>query len=40
VPGGETPLYEALPEWLFRKVQAAVARVAAEGRIRITRRSE
>lgn len=40
VPGSESPLYDALPEWLFRKVQEGIGRNAREGRIAISRRSE
>jgi hypothetical protein len=39
-PGSETPLYDALPEWLFRKVQQGIADKAREGKIRITKRTE
>ncbi len=39
-PGNESPLYDALPEWLFRKVQQGIASNAREGRIRITKRTE
>jgi hypothetical protein len=40
VSGTGTPLYDALPEWLFRRVQAGLGKVASQGKVRITRRSE
>lgn len=39
-PDSASPLYDALPEWLFRKVQQGIASNAREGKIRITKRTE
>jgi hypothetical protein len=38
--GTESPLYDALPEWLFREVQQGIGARAKDGAVRITKRSE
>jgi hypothetical protein len=38
--GSRSPLLDALPEWLFRKVQQGIGRNATRGKIRITKRTE
>lgn len=40
VPGGDTPLYDAIPELLFDQVRAALAAHVAAGRLKVTKRSE
>jgi hypothetical protein len=40
IPGRESPFYDMLPDWLFRRVRAAIARHVGEGRLKITRRTE
>ncbi|HVQ07531.1 MAG TPA: hypothetical protein VMS43_03765 [Allosphingosinicella sp.] len=40
VPGRESPFYDMLPDWLFRRVREAVARHVRAGRLKITKRTE
>ena len=40
VPGGESPFYDMLPDWLFVRVRDALARHARAGRLKITKRTE
>jgi hypothetical protein len=40
IPGRESPFYDMLPDWLFRRVRAAIARHVREGRLKITKRTE
>lgn len=39
-PGRETPVFDAIPELLFDKVRAAVAKHVDVGRLRMTKRTE
>jgi hypothetical protein len=38
VPGGDSPFYDAIPDWLFLKVRAKLAEAA--GRLKVTKRTE
>jgi hypothetical protein len=39
-PGRETPIYDAIPDWLFYDVRAGVLRHSQAGRLAITKRTE
>lgn len=39
-PGRESPLYDALPEWLFKKIRDEIGRLSQAGRLPMTRRTE
>lgn len=39
-PGRETPLYDALPDWLFERVREGILRQNSSGRLKVTKRTE
>ena len=40
VPGSDSPLYDALPDWLFERVRSRILDHSARGRLKVTRRTE
>jgi hypothetical protein len=40
VPGGQSPIYDAIPDWLFFDVRDGIARPARGGGLSITPRTE
>ena len=39
-PGHDSPLYDAIPDWLFFDVREGIVRHRDEGRLTITKRTE
>jgi hypothetical protein len=39
-PDSDSPLYDAIPEWLFVKMRGGIAAVARAGRLKLTKRTE
>lgn len=39
-PGQSSPVYDAIPDWLFFEVRDAIVRRHAAGRLKVTRRTE
>ncbi len=39
VAGGDSPFYDALPDWLFRRVRDGVVKESEAGRLKITKRT-
>jgi hypothetical protein len=39
-PGSDSPVYDALPDWLFERVRDGIVRRAEAGRLRVTGRTE
>lgn len=39
-PGGNDPFYDAIPDWLFRRVRDGIAHLAAANRLAVTKRTE
>ncbi len=40
VPGSDSPLYDALPDWLFARVREGIVRRSEAGRLQVTKRTE
>lgn len=40
VPGQDSPFYDVLPDWLYRRVQEALTRQVKASRLKITKRTE
>ena len=39
-PGRDTPLYDAIPEWLFVKVREGIVQRSSAGAVQMTKRTE
>lgn len=39
-PGRESPLYDALPDWLFLRVRAGILDLSGSGRLTLTKRTD